>query len=218
MRGSAVSTLSRRRFIAQIFCGGIGDRTGGTLAVSALPIHLHDAKSNRQYLRSANSSVLSQLDQYFLRPHGSFILDGTLRQFNNLTYAEYYTIFRLAKYVPDKVGPPGYYLEQANNTDSPRLHVIMRTSAHSHVTRIRSVRPSQGELFYLRAILQARPCRSFTMARTVRDVTHPTFEEAANDLGLFADSDEATHAVLEGIHDLRTPRELRTLFVHLLVN
>ncbi|KAJ7094938.1 hypothetical protein C8R44DRAFT_890078 [Mycena epipterygia] len=56
------------------------------------------------------------------------------------------------------------------------------------------------------------------MARTVGKVEHPTFQEAASDLGLFADSDEATHAILEGIHDLRTPRELRILFVHLLVN
>ena len=186
--------------------------------VTALPIHLPNATTNHQYHRRSQTSTLSQLDRYFLRPNGSFDAGGILRQFDDLTYTEYFTLFRLAKFNPAKEGHPAYYLEQANNTGSPRMHVIRRNADYSHVTRIRSVRPSQGELFYLRAIIQSRPCRSFLMGRTVGDIEHPTFQEAANDLGLFADSDEATHALLEGIHNLRTPRELRVLFVHLLVN
>lgn len=187
-------------------------------AVSALPIHLPEATTYHQYHRQSQTSTLSQLNRYFLRPSGSFNVDGAPRQFDELTYAEYFTLFRLAKFTPGKEGNPAYYLEQANNTGSPRMHVIRRSTDHSHVTRIQSVRPSQGDLFYLRAILQSRPCRSFALARTVGTVEHPTFQDAANDLGLFADSDEATHAILEGIHNLRTPRELRVLFVHLLVN
>lgn len=72
------------------------------LAVSALLIHLPDATSNHQYHRISQTSVLSQLDRYFLRPTGSFTVDGTLRHFDDLTYAEYYTLFRLAKYTPAK--------------------------------------------------------------------------------------------------------------------
>ncbi|KAJ7923937.1 hypothetical protein B0H13DRAFT_1453125, partial [Mycena leptocephala] len=184
-------------------------------SVTALPIHLPDATSNHQYHRSTNSSVLSQLNRYFLRPEGSFLIDGTARQFDELTYAEYYTLFRLAKNAPSKAT---YFLEQPNDTGSPRMHVIMRSGAHSHVTRIRSVRPSQGELFYLRAILQNQPCRSFRMARTVGDAEYGSFQEAARERGLFADRNEATYAMLEAIQNLRTPRELRVLFVHLLVN
>ena len=37
-------------------------------------------------------------------------------------------------------------------------------------------------------------------------------------LGLFATEKEAEYALLEGIHNLKTPRQLRLLFVHLLVN
>lgn len=187
-------------------------------AVTALPIHLPDSTSNHQYQRSNNTSVLSQLNRYFLRPTGSFMIDGCTRQIDDLTYAEYYTLFRLAKYTPDKVAHPTYFLEQPNTTGSPQMHVIMRNSAHSHVSRIRSVRPSQGELFYLRAILQTRPSRSVIRARTVDNTEHPSFQAAATELGLFADSNEAKYAILEGIQSLRTPRELRVLFVHLLVN
>ena len=187
-------------------------------AVTALPIHLPDATSNHQYHRSTNSSVLSQLNRYFLRPTGSFTTDGTVHLFDDLTYADYYTHFRLAKYAPSKDGNALYFLEQPNDTGSPRMHVIMRSGAHSHVTRMRSARPSQGELFYLRTILQNQPCRSFKMARTVGDTEYGSFQEAARELGLFADRNEATYAMLEAIQNLRTPRELRVLFVHLLVN
>jgi hypothetical protein len=141
-----------------------------------------------------------------------------VRHFNDLTYAEYYTLFRLAKYSPEKDGKANYFIELPNDTGSPRMHVIMHNATHTHITRIRSIRPTQGELFYLRAILQTRACRSFAMARTVDDVELGSFQEAALELGLFADSNEAMFAILEAIQALRTPRELHVLFVHLLVN
>jgi hypothetical protein len=188
-------------------------------AVTALPIHLPDTQSNHQYLRSSNHSVLSQLNRYFLPPAASFTAkDGSVRHFDDLTYADYYTLFRLEKYSQKNVGKPNYFVELPNSTGSPRMHVVMRNFVHAHVTRIRSVRPSQGELFYLRAILQNRPTRSFEMTRTVADVEFSTFQEAALELGLFADSNEAMFAISEGVQSLRTPRELRILFVHLLVN
>ncbi|KAF7344341.1 ATP-dependent DNA helicase [Mycena sanguinolenta] len=56
------------------------------------------------------------------------------------------------------------------------------------------------------------------MARTVADIEYGSFQEAARELGLFADRNEATYAMLEAIRDLRTPRELRILFVHLLIH
>jgi hypothetical protein len=56
------------------------------------------------------------------------------------------------------------------------------------------------------------------MARTVRNIEYGSFQEAASELGLFADRNEGAYAMLEAIQNLRTPRELRVLFVHLLVN
>jgi hypothetical protein len=56
------------------------------------------------------------------------------------------------------------------------------------------------------------------MARTVGGTEYGSFQEAAAELGLFSDRNEATYAILEAVQNLRTPRELRVLFVHLLVN
>jgi hypothetical protein len=53
---------------------------------------------------------------------------------------------------------------------------------------------------------------------TVDDVEYPTFQEAAIHMGLFADESEARYALREAIDSLKTPRQLRVLFVHLLVN
>ena len=190
-------------------------------AVSALPIHLPGSTSNRQYSRKAGLvPTLSQLERYFLRPVGSFQEEqsGTERSFTSLTYAEYYSLFRLVKYDAANEIKPQYFREQPNTTGASRMHVVLRSSAHTHLSRIQTVRPSQGELFYLRAILQNKPCSSFVDAITVDNTQYLTFQDATIALGLFADKNEATYAMLEAVQTLRTPRQLRLLFVHLLVN
>ena len=98
------------------------------------------------------------------------------------------------------------------------MHVVQRDPLHPHLSRIDAIRPSQGELFYLRAILQSRPTLSFLDTRTVNGVIYETFQEAAIALGLFADRNEAQYAIQEAIATLATPRQLRQLFIHLLVN
>jgi hypothetical protein len=55
-------------------------------------------------------------------------------------------------------------------------------------------------------------------AQSVQEIQYNSFQDAAIQLGLFADSNEATYAILEAVQTLRTPRQLRLLFVHLLVN
>ena len=49
-------------------------------------------------------------------------------------------------------------------------------------------------------------------------VLYDTYQEAATELGLFANEKEAEYALLEAIQNLKTPRQLRLLFIHLLVN
>lgn len=98
------------------------------------------------------------------------------------------------------------------------MHVILREHAKSHVARIHTANPSEGERFYARALLQHRPARSFELLRTINGNVYDTFQAAAAASGLFADNNEGELALLEGIHTLRTPRQLRILFAHLLVN
>ena len=94
----------------------------------------------------------------------------------------------------------------------------MRDARYRFITRIHPVPPSKGELFYLRAILRQRAILSFEDACTVNGEMYDTFQEAAVLLGIFANDDEAEYALIEGIDYLRTPRQLRILFVHLLIN
>jgi len=98
------------------------------------------------------------------------------------------------------------------------MHVIQQDHSRSHLTRIQPVRPSQGHLFYLCTILQNRPALSFEDARTVDGMVKPTYQDAAMAMGLFADRNEAQLAMEEAVLTLKTPRQLRLLFVHLLVN
>ncbi|KAJ7504694.1 hypothetical protein B0H11DRAFT_1654434, partial [Mycena galericulata] len=138
--------------------------------VSALPIHLPGSASNRQYARKSGlAPTLSQLERYFLRPVGTFP-EGPLetrRAFDTLTYAEYYSLFRLVKYTEANNSKPHYFREQANEKGAPRMHIVLRGNSHIHLSRIQSIRPSQGELFYLQAILQHKPCVSFADMLTV---------------------------------------------------
>jgi hypothetical protein len=138
-------------------------------AVTALPIHLPGSTANRQYARKTGlNSTLSQLECYFLRPLGSFPDEplAAQRSFQSLTYAEYYSLFRLVKYDDENDPKPQYFREQPNLVGASRKHTILRSKDRSHLSRIQSVRPSQGELFYLRAILQHKLCLSFTNIRS----------------------------------------------------
>ena len=76
----------------------------------------------------------------------------------------------------------------------------------------------QGELFYLRQILQHQPALSFEDARTIDDHLFGTYQEVATAMGLFADQNEGIYALREAIETLCTPQQLWILLIHLLVN
>ena len=187
-------------------------------AVSALPIHLPStAHHHRQYSRSSNRNLqsLSLLEHYFHRPSGFFPShDGSLRPFASLTYSEYFTLFRLAPATSSGNAPSW----NERDVDHTPMRVIMRQHTHSHVARLHPARPSEGERFYLRTILQHKPVASFSDALIVDGVHHSCYQDAANALGLFASMNEGELAIHEAISSLVTPHQLRVLFVHLLVN
>ncbi|PPQ84163.1 hypothetical protein CVT25_002029 [Psilocybe cyanescens] len=131
---------------------------------------------------------------------------------------EFYTLFHHAPWDPANSDKPNYYLEKPNHLHSPRKHVILRNLAHKHIARLQTVRPTAGDIFYLRCILSHKPVASFNDTLTVDGQSVLTYQEAATKLGLFAEENEATSAFLEAIQALRTPRQLRYLFIHLLVN
>lgn len=192
--------------------------TKKTPAVTALPVSLQPDVTHRRY-RSSTSSGLSKLEHYFARPQGTYTWpDGTMHAFDNLRYLQYYHLFRLAPFNPDCVTRPHYYLETVIDAQVSPMHVIMRTTANAHIARMHAAKPSEGERFYLRALLRHVTGRSLQDCRTIDGVVYETFQQAADALGLFEDDTEAESAIAEGIQALKTPRSLRLLFTHLLVN
>lgn len=186
-------------------------------AVTALPIHLPTSRSHHQYHGiSRPCSTLSLLERYFVRPAGTFYDNkGTLHHFDELSYMEYFTLFCLTSQLPKTVG---YYEERRKVSRSPAMYVVLRSAKHHHVCRIETARPSQGEIFYLRAILQSRPLLSFTDGLSLDHQQFRTYQESTMALGLFSERGEAYYAIQEAVHTLYTPQQLRYLFIHLLVN
>ena len=173
--------------------------------------------THQYHHRNDQCSTLSLLHRYFIRPTGTFIDDaGSVRLFDNVTYTEYFTFFRLSNTATTHTA--NMFAERETVIDSPSMHVIRRDHSRCHLTRIQPVHPSQGNLFYLRTILQNRPALSFEDAHTVNGSIKNTYQEAAMAMGLFADCNEAQMAMEEAIQNLKTPRQLQLLFVHLLVN
>ncbi|PPQ78999.1 hypothetical protein CVT24_012656 [Panaeolus cyanescens] len=164
--------------------------------------------------------TIDEIDEYWkARPIGYFMdYNGNPRSFSSLSYMEYYSLFQLIKFTITHNNNPMFFPEVCNRADSPRMTAVLRSHANPHITRIQTLRPSNGDIFYLRLILLNKPINSFLDARTVNGVEYSSFQEAAVELGVFTNADEGILTLREAITSLRTPREIRSLFVDLLVN
>ena len=102
--------------------------------VTCLPVHLSTSTRHHQYYRkNSTASVLSQLDQYFLRPLGLFRdRSGVVRRFIDLRYEEYFTLFRLVKYDETNRGKDGYFEEKvpANGQVRQNSHSVFSADFH----------------------------------------------------------------------------------------
>lgn len=186
--------------------------------MTALPVHLPNSLHHQRYHRSNSSPTLSHLKHYFARPKGTFLDGADQRNFEDLYYTEYFSHFRLQKFDEANVGKPGFFLESRTDQGAPAMHVVQRNPSRPHLSRLQSVHISRGELFYLRSLLLSQPGSSWEDLRTIDGTVHPSFQAACITLGLFADRNEAQVCMQEAVDTLRTPHQLRVLFIHLLTN
>ena len=207
--------LSATEAVWRIFGYSITQKTP---TVTALPIHLPDSPHYRRYHRSSPSASLSNLEHYFARPEGIFLDETNQHSFKDLYYAEYFSCFHLEKFNEANVGKPGFFLERSINKDVPAMHVVQRNPLRPHLSRLQTVHVTYKELFYLRSLLLSRPGTSWEDLQTIDGTTHPSFQAACLALGLFTDKDEAQVCMQEAVDTLRTPQQLRVLFIHLLTN
>ena len=192
--------------------------TQKTPGVTALPIHLPNSVHHQRYHRSNPSPTLSNLEHYFVRPEGSFLDGADQRDFKDLCYTEYFSRFRLQKFNEANVRKPGFFLERHTDRGVPTMHVVQRNPSRPHLSRLQSVHVSRGELFYLRSLLLTRSGISWDDLRTINGHVYPSFQAACLALGLFVDKNEAEVCMQEAVDTLRTPQQLRVLFIHLLTN
>jgi len=81
-------------------------------SVTSLPIHHPNAIHNRRYVTRRGTGSLSTLERYFFRPDGSFNVNGSVRNFSDLQYSEYFQLFRLQSYDPiQAIKHPEWLLE-----------------------------------------------------------------------------------------------------------
>lgn len=173
---------------------------------------------HRQYSRNDGSaSNHTLLTRYFCRPTGFYSLDGIQQDFDNLKYIDYYQHFRIASMSARLPVHAAWFLESSLAPDDVPMRVIQR-STKQHLARIAPARPSEGEKFYLRALLTHRPARSFEDLRTIDGHVFDLYQEAATELRLFENQREAFHALQEAVDNLYTPPQLRRLFVDILIN
>jgi hypothetical protein len=194
--------------------------TSTTPAVSPLPVHIPASVRHTQYKRNDQpSSSMSLMLCYFHRPQGRFTFQGEEYDFEELKYMDYFRIFRLMKWSPNRVDGFVFFSENATPPGQPKMLVRLREEKNLHITRLAAAKPSEKDRFYIRVLLQHRPARSFELLRTVDGSVLPSFQHAAIALGLFVGEREAEYALQEAITThLYTPKQLRRLFVDILIN
>ena len=192
--------------------------TQKTPAVTTLPVHLPNSPHHQRYQRADSSPTFSNLEHYFARPEGIFLDGDGQHEFRDLQYIEYFSHFCTQKFNAANVGKPGFFLEHSTSGGPPPMHVIQCDPKRPHLSRLQPVHVSRGELFYLRILLLSRSGRSWEDLRTIDNALYLSFQSTCIALGLFADRDKAHFCMQEAIDTLRTPHQLRILFIHLLTN
>ena len=80
------------------------------------------------------------------------------------------------------------------------------------------VNPNEGDKYYLRLMLtQIRGAKNFDDLKTVNGVVYPSYKSAAEAMGLL-ESDEEWDKLLEEAAGYNTPKQLRLLFVNILLH
>jgi hypothetical protein len=188
-------------------------------SVSPLPVHIPSSRRHIQFFRrNETAQSMSLLLRYFYRPQGEFTEGNETLNFETLKYTDYFKWFRLDAWDPQKVDGVHYFQEFDLPEGQKRMLVVKRKK-NDHLTRLVASRPSEGERFYIRILLQHRSVRSFEQLRTADGNLCENFQLAAITLGLFADEREAEYALMEAVNcHLYTPNQLRRLFVDILIN
>ena len=183
------------------------DITSKEPSVDCLPVHLSGQNTPQFAGGSSHGSSASLLIRYFHRPH--------LPQFTSLLYTEYFEKYLLYKWDPQVPLGEDEYLEDEILGTEPKKICPRRIG--QKVTRIQTLSPTTGEVFYLRCLLGRRAAYDFDELRTINGVVYGTYHEAALELGLFSNDNEGFFALEEAVLSYQTPGQQRFLFARIIL-
>lgn len=157
---------------------------------------------------------MSDIQRYFSRPIGSFPTgrDGERRSFEELTFTEYYSLFRMEPYSEDAGDLNTVFLPRGQNGMEPDHIVVRRGQEETYRGGHNMVDTLDAERHFLKTLLQCKPGRSYEEFKTVNVENHATFRDACLAGGLFLDSREARLSLEEGIENGLKPEDLRVMF------
>ncbi|CBJ32751.1 helicase-like protein [Ectocarpus siliculosus] len=116
-------------------------------------------------------------------------------------------------------------MQQENKwPDDNHALLVYRRRATTKITKIyflAAPKPTEGDVWYLWLLLKRGGCtpRSFLEARTHRDTTYESFKDTCRARGLLDDplTQESSLCLQEAIENNASPRQLRSLFILLVV-
>ncbi|CAN0115114.1 unnamed protein product, partial [Ectocarpus fasciculatus] len=189
-------------------------------------IVVHDDDASEEQRRATARSSTSDLMLYLRRPDGQAFL--------NLTYLDYFEQYTVEpkqrrrkrrnrnqqRGESEDDNSDGYDSDDVDvsatphDTDGYNNCVYRRRSPC--VCRVNFLRPDSGDIWYLRLLLHHIPASNWTDLRLYNGELHGSHQAAARARGLVADTEEYDLTFREAI-DFSTPRELRCLFVTLII-
>lgn len=209
-------------------------------------MHVENGDERYEEEEAGRKPTLTLLERYFLRP----------KSLAALKYAQYYANFSVKEASESELEALGQ-AERAGNmeytgggkntgeggkrgfnpyhfelkSDDPkagtRMKVSQRNSGSLHVARLYYVRPTAGDVYFLRLLLCHVPAYSFKELRTYQGTVHVSFRAACEARNLLSKEteffDSMLSATLDGIKDgerhvAATPAQLRFLFITLVLN
>jgi len=179
--------------------------------VTCLPVHLPGENFHQMHRKDGNASTASKLLRYFARP--------TAQNFQLLKYTEFYNRYLhkpLARNCTVALGSDQWLEQPSPDINIPQM--VSARAAEDIVSRLTFISPRQGEVFYLRALLLHKPAYSYEELRSVNGIIYPTFQEAAIQLGLFANINEAENCLQEAVAFHYAPYHLRFLYAQLIID
>jgi hypothetical protein len=135
-------------------------------------------------------------------------------QYQHLKYTEFHRIYIYDTKLRAHAEISGTFEEIRVPGVNKTIFITKRCNEDANLVRMEMLYPSAGEIWYLRVILQNRPCSSYIDARTCNGVIYSSFQLSAM-AHQYVDTEKETSLCFEEAIGSCTPSELRYLLCSL---